>query len=127
MGTAVAQSADEKRGYQRGYNRAGSRARDRVKRVLAVAKGYRSRLSDTSADRTCSTCLRWSRGGGCHQSENCLWGHCAANFEYDLEGRMWVDFPVGTPRAVQDTVRIATSQDFGCANWLPKSEALTRA
>lgn len=113
------QSADEKRGYQRGYNRANSTAWNRVRRVIEVAKGYRARLVDNS-NGSCAECRRWLRGAGQNNSSGCKWGSCRADFECGLEARMWVDLPLGTPRSIKPT--ITTSEEFGCVNWLPKTQ-----
>lgn len=101
----------ERRAYQRGYNRAGSRAWDRVRKVVEIAKGYRTRLTDTTP-RTCATCTRWLRGDGSNNSAACKWGSCRADFEWGLEGCMWVD-------GRWTKQQIITSEDFGCVAWLP--------
>ncbi len=110
----TAMTYGEKIAYQRGYNRARRNFANRAARAVEIAKGYRSRSAlPTDTEQRCAGCARWSRGG-----PDCVWGKCAANFEYSLEGRMWVDQFVGeNERRV-----IITTAEFGCVNWLPKGK-----
>jgi hypothetical protein len=117
----VAQSADEKRGYQRGYNRAGARYWDRVRRVVEIARGYQQRLTDTDKARTCATCRRWTRGGSAMRNDNaCMWGSCSADFDFAIEARMWSEMPMGSPSNLKP--EIITQPEFGCVSWLPRSQ-----
>jgi hypothetical protein len=107
----MAQSPDERRGYQRGYNRAHSKIASHVQRVIKIARGYRDRLTDTDSARICETCARWKRGGA-----NCMWGACDADFEWGIEPRMWADTNAGeSPHR-----KIITQPNFGCVSWLPR-------
>jgi hypothetical protein len=119
----MVQSADEKRGYQRGYLRAGSRAWDRVRRVVKIARGYRARLHDQDQSRTCAFCVRWTRGGDPARAAEsaCMWGTCRADFEWDLEPRMWAELPIGAPKNLMPV--IVTQPDFGCMSWLPRNSS----
>lgn len=107
------QTDDQRRAYARGYNRGLKRAYDRITQVIQIAKGYRARLTDT-APRVCGTCSRWLRGDGSNNSAMCKWGSCRADFEFGMEGRMWVDGSWDHPK------KIITSEDFGCMAWLPE-------
>jgi hypothetical protein len=102
---------DEQRAYQRGYNRQLARTRERVERVLRVARGYRERLTDIDRTRRCDNCVRWTRG-----CPTCVWGKCAAGFERFTEPSMWADSFTGE----KQQRAIITTEDFACVNWLPK-------
>jgi hypothetical protein len=118
----VVQNADEKRGYMRGYSRAGARSWDRVRRVIAVARAYKTRLSDTDTSRICMTCDRWTRGGeSSSRAESCKWGVCRADFEWGIEARMWAELPLGAPRSLKP--QIITQPEFGCVSWIPTKPA----
>lgn len=104
----MAQTEDERRGYQRGYNRAVSRNHDRVKRVLEIARGYKD-ARDGANNARCHSCDRWARGGAM-----CLWGYCRADFEWIAgEGKMWTD---------PNDAKIVTHETFGCINWVRRNE-----
>lgn len=118
----MAKTLGEAREYSRGYNRALSRARDRVHRVLLIARGYRMKAAEavyhTTAPR-CVSCERWTRGGA-----NCVWGYCRADFEYEAgEQKMWADTFVGET----SMRRIVTQEMFGCVNWIAKPLSRTNA
>jgi hypothetical protein len=103
----------EKLAYHRGVNRARASARERVRRVLEIAKGYRQRSSmGAHPERQCASCSRWERGG-----EKCIWGRCRADFEFGTEPRMWAESFGGERRSGL----VITTEDFACVNWLPKS------
>jgi hypothetical protein len=99
----------EKREYRRGYNRAMSRHRDRIRSIMAIARGYRERCTDTETRRVCQNCLRWTRG-----CDSCVWGQCSGDFERPEEPSMWADTPIGE----NEQRAIITTEDFGCVNWL---------
>lgn len=108
----MAQTDAEKRAYQRGYNAGRKRRLDWSFKLLAVARRIRDRLTDTNPDRSCQTCDRWTRGGATYQ-----WGMCRADFEWDVEPRMWID------SRAPDLAEITTSEDFGCVSWLPRNRS----
>ena len=103
----------EKREYTRGYNRGRNRAIAWAQKAIVIAKAYRDRLADSNTERRCSTCLRWTRG-----CKDCLWGRCSGDFERRVEPAMWAETPYGTPR--RDDLELVTTEDFGCACWLPR-------
>lgn len=115
----MARTAAEAREYQRGYNRAGARHWERLRRVIDIARGYRARLTDASATKTCATCDRWTRGRGAGiNASACLWGSCRADFEWSMEPRMWVDADKNT------VTEIITQPEFGCVSWIPRREII---
>jgi hypothetical protein len=101
-------SYGEKIAYQRGYSRGRTRVYAHAVRLLEIAKGYRERCVGQSKVRICKNCSRWKRGAPC-----AVWGSCRADFEFALEGRMWVD------AAAREAPAIITTEDFGCINWIP--------
>src|SRR5947208_2822912 len=83
----VAKTRAEQLEYGRGYNRGIARAQDRFKAVVEIAKGYRrAARGEGPQESLCKNCDRWKRGEG-----NAHWGRCRADFEWDLEPRMWAD------------------------------------
>ena len=102
----------ERRQYSRGYNRGRKHVYDRITQVIKIAQGYRTRLTNPSTPN-CGHCSRWLRGDGNSNSAACKWGSCGADFEYGMEGRMWVDGAWDSPK------KIITSEDFGCTAFLP--------
>lgn len=102
----------EHRAYSRGYARARSRSWDRFRRVIEIAKRYRAAAKAPFPDLRCETCDRWMRGDGINNSKTCVWGSCRADFEFDLEPRMWIDHDVAG--------KIITDASFGCASWIPR-------
>lgn len=106
----------EKLAYARGYNRGRVRAYGWINKLAALARAYRDMRLTPGEPHRCDGCRRWTRGGGLRGSEMCQWGVCSADFEWGVEPRMWIDALAGDrPR------EITTSQDFGCASWLPVS------
>lgn len=76
----------------------------RIAEVLKIARSYRD--SRTIPIENCQTCVRWTRGG-----TSCVWGYCAASFEWSVEPRMFAE---------NGRERICTTEDFSCPNWLPQ-------
>lgn len=99
-----------RRAYGRRYNAIRKRAYEHARKIAKIAKGLRARLTDTDSEKVCSRCARWTRGGS-----STVWGICRADFEWDVEPRMWA--------APQDWKRgdipleIITEENFGCVNW----------
>lgn len=103
-------SREERLAYQRGYNRGRVRISDHIGNILRIARGYRDRLTDINPQHPCDGCMRWTHGGG-----GCVWGRCAADFQWGSEPRMWAE-----PKSGSATCEIITTPDFGCVNWLPR-------
>ena len=111
----MTQSHEEKLAYQRGYSRANSRYWARLREVIRIAKAYRERSATPSDEtRRCISCVRWERGG-----EHYLWGVCNAEFERGAEARMWTEALHCNGKYVSG--KITTTEDFGCVNWIPRS------
>jgi hypothetical protein len=107
----VAKTRAEQLEYGRGYNRGIARARDHFKAVIEIAKGYRrAARGERPQESLCKNCNRWKRGEG-----NAHWGRCRADFEWDLEPRMWADaWPA------KEKPEIITQPEFGCVSWIPQ-------
>lgn len=107
----VAKTRAEQLEYGRGYNRGVARARDHIKAVIEIAKGYRRAVRGEGPEESlCKNCARWTRGEG-----HAFWGRCRADFEWDLEPRMWADaWPA------KEKAEIITQPEFGCVSWIPR-------
>lgn len=103
----------ERRAYGRGYNAGRRNGYDAQGTAAALAKDYRDRALCGDAAKDCAGCKRWTRG-----DVGVKWGYCDGDFQWAIEPRRWVEPKNWRDRA--DEMRVATTEDFGCTNWLPK-------